>query len=712
MERIVNFFNRTVDIGSWLISCIAIYVVMLPAVLMPLIMGQQLLFFNKKSFKVPKSDAFLLDLVAKMPRSAKLKGLNLRYPIAWRDFLLRNTMSTGKLRNMMFKISHFWDEKRPTKKSEDRIPTMLLPASPQPAIPRPALKDFWNNRRQESVPFVLKVHPSSPSRLSVHGPLWRTSETIGVGSYAIRFKSPSQRPVTDVRPRPAPTARSDGLLKQSAWEALPFVSKVHPSGPSRTSVHGPPPRPALKGFWNNRREELVPFVSKVHPSGPSRTSVHGPPPTARSDRLLKQSAWGTRAVCFKSPSQRPVTDVRPRPAPTAHSDWLLKQSAQGSRAICFKSPSQRPVTDGRPQPAPHGPLWQTSETIGVRNSCRLFQKSIPAARHGRPSTARPPRPALTDFWNNRREELVPFVSKVHPSGPSRTAVHGPPPTARSDRLLKQLAWGTRAVCFKILSQRPVTDVHPRPAPTARSDWLLKQSAQGSRAICFKSPSQRPVTDVRPRPAPTARSDGLLKQLAWGTRAVCFKSPSQRPVTDVRPRPAPTVRSDWLLQQSAPGIRVICFKSPSQQPVTASRARSALTASYDRLLKHLASEIHLINFFSKAHRSGPPRPSVHDPLSQPALTHIVKAIFIENCCFSKSIKPKIICNPDLIFGLAEHLVTMTLYTTTHFECATLTLHSNSGLSFYLALESTEVEWNIIEWSAKHTAPRKTWSNIIF
>ena len=108
---------------------------------MPLIMGQQLLFFNKKSFKVPKSDAFLLDLVAKMSRSAKLKGLNLRYPIAWRDFLLRNTMSTGKLRNMMFKISHFWDEKRPTKKSEDRIPTML-PASPLPAIPRPALKDF------------------------------------------------------------------------------------------------------------------------------------------------------------------------------------------------------------------------------------------------------------------------------------------------------------------------------------------------------------------------------------------------------------------------------------------------------------------------------------------------------------------------------------------------------------------------------------------
>ena len=538
MERIVNFFNRTVDIGSWLISCIAIYVVMLPAVLMPLIMGQQLLFFNKKSFKVPKSDAFLLDLVAKMPRSAKLKGLNLRYPIAWRDFLLKNTMSTGKLRNMMFKISHFWDEKCPTKKSEDRIPTMLLPASPQPAIPRPALKDFWNNRRQESVPFVLKVHPSSPSRLSVHG---RSDELLKQSAWeAMPFVSkvhpsgPSRTSVHGPPPRPAltdfwnnrrgklchsfqksipaarhgrpSTARPPRPALTDFWnnrreELVPFVSKVHPSGPSRTAVHGPaprpaltdfwnnrrgklchsfqksipaarhgrpstasPPRPALTDFWNNRREELVPFVSKVHPSGPSRTAVHGPPPTARSDRLLKQSAWGTRAVCFKSLSQRPVTDVRPRPAPhgplwqtsetigvrnscrlfqksipaarhgrpsTASPHGPLWRTSEtigvGSFAIRFKSPSQRPVTDVRPRPAPHGPLWQTSETIGVRNLCRLFQKSIPAARHGRPSTARPPRPALTDFWNNRREELVPFVSKVHPSGPSRTSVHGPPP---------------------------------------------------------------------------------------------------------------------------------------------------------------------------------------------------------------------------------------------------------------------------------------------
>ena len=38
-------------------------------------------------------------------------------------------MSTGKLKNMKLMVSHFWGEKRPTKKSEDCIPTMLGPAS-------------------------------------------------------------------------------------------------------------------------------------------------------------------------------------------------------------------------------------------------------------------------------------------------------------------------------------------------------------------------------------------------------------------------------------------------------------------------------------------------------------------------------------------------------------------------------------------------------
>ena len=33
-------------------------------------------------------------------------------------------------------------------------------------------------------------------------------------------------------------------------------------------------------------------------------------------RLLKRSAPGIRAICFKSPSQRSVTDIRPRPTST------------------------------------------------------------------------------------------------------------------------------------------------------------------------------------------------------------------------------------------------------------------------------------------------------------------------------------------------------------------------------------------------------------
>ena len=179
----------------------------------------------------------------------------------------------------------------------------------------------------------------------------------------------------------------------------------------------------------------------------------------------------------------------------------------------------------------------------------------------------PPRPDLTDFWNNRRQESVPFVSKVHPRRPVTAVRPRPAPTARSDELLQQSAPGICAVCFKSPSRRPVTDGRPRPAPTARSDGLLQQSAPGICAVCFKSPSRRPVTAGRPRPAATARSDELLQQSAPGIRAVCFKSPSRRPVTAVRPRPETTGRSGGLLQQSAWGICAVCFKSPSQRPVT-------------------------------------------------------------------------------------------------------------------------------------------------
>ena len=63
----------------------------------------------------------------KVSRSATLTAIVLRYPTAWRDFPVRNTMSTGKLKNMKFNVSHFWGEQRPTKNSEDRIATMFGP---------------------------------------------------------------------------------------------------------------------------------------------------------------------------------------------------------------------------------------------------------------------------------------------------------------------------------------------------------------------------------------------------------------------------------------------------------------------------------------------------------------------------------------------------------------------------------------------------------
>ena len=106
-------------------------------------------------------------------------------------------------------------------------------------LPRPHLTDFWSNRRQESVPFVSKVHLSSLSR---------TDTTIRSN-------------------RPALTNFCSNRRQQS----VPFVSKVHPGRPSR-----PDPTAALTDFWNNRRDESVPFVSKVHLSSPSRPSVHGP----------------------------------------------------------------------------------------------------------------------------------------------------------------------------------------------------------------------------------------------------------------------------------------------------------------------------------------------------------------------------------------------------------------------------------------------------
>ena len=101
-------------------------------------------------------------------------------------------------------------------------------------------------------------------------------------------------------------------------------------------------------------------------------------------------------------------------------------------------------------------------TIGIEKralyySCRLFQKSISAARHGRPSTARPHGPLWRTSETIGVRNPCRLFKKVHPA-----ARHGQPSTARSDKLLKQSAWGIRAVCFKSPFRRPVTDVRHGP----------------------------------------------------------------------------------------------------------------------------------------------------------------------------------------------------------------------------------------------------------
>ena len=368
---------------------------------------------------------------------------------------------------------------------------------------------------------------------------------------------------------------------------------------------------------------------------------------------------GVALVWPRSGWWMPVTASRPRPAPTARSDRLLKQSASGIRAVCFKSPFRWPVTTGS-----HGPLWRTSATIGARNPCRLFQKSVPAARHGRL-----PRPALTDFCNNRRQESVPFVSNVPPGGPSRPAVHGP--LLRTSATIG--AWNLCRLFQKSVPSarhgRPSTAGRPRPALTNFCNNRRQESVQFVSKVRPGGPSRPSVHDRLPRPALTnfcnnrrqesvpfvskvrsggpsrpavhgrlprpaltnfcnnrrqesvpfvskVRSGGPSRPAVhgrlprpaltnfcnnrrqesvpfvskvppggpsrpavhgplWrisatiGARNPCrlFQKSTRRPVTDVRPRPAPTARSDGLLKQSAWGIRAVCFKSPSRRPVT-------------------------------------------------------------------------------------------------------------------------------------------------
>ena len=123
----------------------------------------------------------------------------------------------------------------------------------------------------------------------------------------------------------------------------------------RAGRDGRPWRASEIDFWNKRHGFLTPIVSEVRQSGPWGRAVDGQP-----WRAAGMDFWNKRHG-FLAP--------------------IVSKVSQGG-----------PWTDSR-----DGPPGRTFETNGTASLRRLFQKSVPAARHGRP-----PRPALTNFWNKRR----------------------------------------------------------------------------------------------------------------------------------------------------------------------------------------------------------------------------------------------------------------------------------------------------------------------
>ena len=231
------------------------------------------------------------------------------------------------------------------------------------------------------------------------------------------------------------------------------------------------------------------------------------------------AVWG--AVCFRSSSERAVTDVRDGPLgwtfeTNGTDSWrrLLQKSVRAGRG-------SRPWTAGR-----DGPPERTFETNGTDSCRRLLQKFVRAGR-GRPAVTgrrdwllkqtaripgadccrssseravdgRPWRAAGIDFWNKRHGFLAPIVAEVRQSGPWQPAVDGRPWRAAGDWLLKQTARIPVADCCRSSSERAV-DGRPW---RAAGDWLLKQTARIPGADCFKSLSDRAVVAGRRRLAVT------------------------------------------------------------------------------------------------------------------------------------------------------------------------------------------------------------------
>ena len=155
-------------------------------------------------------------------------------------------------------------------------------------------------------------------------------------------------------------------------------------------------------------------------------------------------------------------------------------------AVCFRSSSERAVTDVR-----DGPLRWTFETNGTDSSRRLLQKSTRAGRGVGPWTAGRDEPPGRTFETNGKDSWRWLMQKFVRAGRGRPAV-----TGRREGLFKQTARIPGADCCKSPSERAVGAGRGRPAVTGRQDGLLKQTARIPGADCCRSSSERAV-DGRP-----------------------------------------------------------------------------------------------------------------------------------------------------------------------------------------------------------------------
>ena len=303
---------------------------------------------------------------------------------------------------------------------------------------------------------------------------------------------------------------------------------------------------------------------------------------------LGSDVWG--AVCFRSSSERAVTDVRDGPpGGTFETDgtdsWrrLLQKSVRAGRG-------GGPWTAGR-----DGPPERTFETNGTDSWRRLLQKFVRAGR-GQPAVTGPP--LGRDFWNKRHGFLAPIVAEVRQSGPWGRAVDGRPWRAAGTDFWNKRHGFLAPIVAEVRQSGPWTAGRDGPP-----GGTFEQTARIPGADCCRSPSERAVGAGRGRTAVTGRRNGLLKQTARIPGADCCRSSSERAVVAGRGRPAVTGRRDGLLKQTAQIPGADCCRSPSERAVDGRPWRAAGKDFWNKRHRFLAPIV------AEVRQSGPWEPAL-------------------------------------------------------------------------------------------------------